>query len=322
LHFSYYLNNIIVLVIFINYHSFSLTMIKITFLGTSGQFPSAKRNHPAMLLTYDGENILVDCGEGTQRQFRIAGISPTKVTRLLITHWHGDHVLGIPGLLQTLALNNYNKTLFIYGPRGIKNHINDLLKAFPSAKGIKMKVEEVDGKFLDTNGFYIESKPMKHGIPCNAYCFVKKGQRRIDKKKLQKAKISSGPILQKLKEGKDITYDGKKYLAKNLTYLQDSKKVCFILDSSVNKNMNYLAKDADVLIIESTYDGELHNLAEEHNHMTCKQSAEIAKKSKVKRLILTHLSERYENNPSLIINEAQKIFKNTSIARDLEVFEF
>jgi ribonuclease Z len=296
-------------------------MIKVTFLGTSGPFPSIKRNHPAMLLTYDGENILVDCGEGTQRQFRMAGISPTKVTRILVTHWHGDHVLGIPGLIQTLSLNGYKKTLFIYGPKGIKRHMKDLLTAFPSAAGIKIEVEEVNGKFFENDEFYLESKLMVHGIPCNAYCFVKKGQIRIDKKKLQKSGLPLGPLLHKLKEGKDIIHNGKKYLAKNLTYLADSKKICFVMDSMANKNMHLLAKDADALIIESTYDAELHELAREHKHMTSKQAAEIAKESKVKKLILTHLSERYDKDPLRILSEAQKIFKNTFLAKDLDVFE-
>ena len=296
-------------------------MIKITFLGTSGPFPSIKRNHPAMLLTCDGENILVDCGEGTQRQLRMAGISPTKVTRILVTHWHGDHVLGIPGLIQTLSLNGYKKTLFIYGPKGIKKHMNDLLTAFPSAAGIKIKVEEVNGKFFDNSEFYLESKPMIHGILCNAYCFVKKGQIRIDKKKLQKSGLPLGPILHKLKEGKDIVHNGKKYSAKSLTYLADSKKICFIMDSMANKNMSSLAKDSDVLVIESTYDAELHELAREHKHMTSKQAAEIAKQSKVKKLILTHLSERYDKDPSKILNESQKIFKNVSLAKDFDTFE-
>ena len=295
--------------------------IKLTFLGTADQIPSADRNHTAILLTYEGENILVDCGEGTQRQLRMAGISPTKVTRILVTHWHGDHVLGIPGLIQTLALNDYHKTLHIYGPKGTKRHIENLIQAFPSVGGIKMKVEEVNGKFFENDDFYLESKSMTHGIHCNAYSFVKKGQKRIDKKKLRKSGLPLCPLLQKLKEGKDVIFEGKKYLAKNLTYMQDSKKICFIMDSSINKNMHLLAKDADVLIIESTYSGELYELAKEHKHMTCKQAAEIAKQSKSKKLILTHLSERYDKDPSKILNESQKIFKNVSLAKDFDTFE-
>src|SRR3989339_623098 len=104
--------------------------IPICFLGTSQAIPTAKRNHTAMLLQYNDENILVDCGEGTQRQFRKAALNPCKITKLLITHWHGDHVLGIPGLLQTLALSGYNKILYIYGPRGTKKYIEEIMKIF------------------------------------------------------------------------------------------------------------------------------------------------------------------------------------------------
>ena len=93
--------------------------MEIIFLGTSEAVPTEKKNHTAVLLRYENENILVDCGEGTQRQFRIAKINPCKLTRILITHWHGDHVLGLPGLLQTLALNNYSKQLYIYGPKAV-----------------------------------------------------------------------------------------------------------------------------------------------------------------------------------------------------------
>ncbi len=296
-------------------------MIKLTFLGTSGAVPNKRRNHPSILMTYNGENILVDCGEGTQRQLRIAGISPAKITRLLITHWHSDHILGIPGMIQTMALSDYKKTFFIYGPKGTKRNMKEIFNAFPFTGNINLKVEEVDGKFFETDDFYLESKPMTHGIPCNAYCFVKKGQRRIDKKKLQKSKLPPGPLIKKLKEGKDIMHEGKKYLAKNLTYLQDSRKICLILDSSINKNMLSIAKDSDLLIVESTYEEELSELAKEHKHMTSKHAAEVAKKSKSKKLVLTHLSERYDKNPEKILNEAKKYFKETYLVNDLDIME-
>ncbi len=295
-------------------------MIKITFLGTSSAVPSAERNHTAILLTHKGENILVDCGEGTQRQFRKAKISPMKITRLLITHWHGDHALGVPGLLQTLTLNDYKKPLLIYGPKGIKKNIRNVLKAYPSVCKINIKVHEVRGKFLETADFYLEAKEMTHGrIPCNAYCFVKKGMRRIDKKKLLKSKLPQGPLMQKLKQGKDIKYKGKKYLAKNLTYMQDSKKICFVLDTTENKGIVPFAKNSDLLIAESSYMHELKELAKRHKHMTAKQVAENAKKAKTKKLILTHLSERYAKDPKKVLNEAKKIFKNASLVKDLDV---
>ena len=131
-------------------------MINITFLGTSGAIPTKKRNHTAIFLTFKTEKILVDCGEGTQRQFKLARISPQKITRLLITHWHGDHVLGIPGFLQTLFFSDYSQTLMIYGPRGIKQQIKNVLIAFPMYNEIKIKVEEVSGKFLETDDFILK----------------------------------------------------------------------------------------------------------------------------------------------------------------------
>lgn len=294
-------------------------MIKITFLGTSDSIPSATRNHSAILLTYKGENILVDCGEGTQRQFRKARLNPGKITRLLITHWHGDHVLGIPGLLQTLALSGYNKTLFVYGPKGTKILMKALLKLFAIKEKIKIEVKEVNGKFLDTEEFYLEAKKMQHGTSCNAYSFVKKGLIRINKSKLKKYKIPTGKHLAKLKQGKNITFKGKKYSAKDLTFKEEDKKVSFILDTSMNKNAVLLAKNSDLFICESSFASDLKDKAKERKHLTSEQAAEIAKKSKSKKLILTHLSQRYDNDKKKILNEAKKVFKNTSLINDLDV---
>lgn len=296
-------------------------MIKIVFLGTSDQIPSAERNHSSILLNYNGENILVDCGEGTQRQFRKAKLNPCKTTRLLITHWHNDHVLGIPGLLSTLALSGYNKTFFIYGPKGTKNFIRDLLKVFGFQRKYKIIVEDVEGKFFETKDFYLEAEKMEHGILCNAYSFVKKGMIRIDKTKLKKSKLPHGPLLQKLKQGKDIVYKGKKYLAKNLTFSEGDKKISFVLDTLDNKKIVPFVKDSDLLICESSFSSDLKEKAKEHLHLTSKQAGDIAKKSKSKKLILTHLSQRYERNQKKILNEVKKVFKNTFLVKDLDVVE-
>jgi len=295
-------------------------MLKITFLGTSDAIPSAERNHTSILLNYKDENILVDCGEGTQRQFRKAKLNPNKVTRILITHWHGDHVLGIAGLLQTLSFSEYKKTLYIYGPKGTKEFMRNLLHTFEFHKTFRIEVEEVENKFFETDDFYIEAEKMSHGIPCNAYSFVKKGNLRIDKKKLEKIKLH-GPILKKLKEGKDIVYDGKKYLAKNLTYEEDGKKISFVFDTSVNERIVPFVKDSDLLICESTFDAESEELAGERNHLTAKQSAEIAKKSNSKKLVLTHISQRYSKNPKKILDAAKKVFKNSVLVKDLDEIE-
>ena len=294
--------------------------IKITFLGTGAQIPTKKRSHTAILLNYNEENILIDCGEGTQRQFRIAGLNPCKITRILITHKHGDHVFGLPGLISTLEHSGYNKTLYIYGPYGIKKVLENFLGLNYSKKNFKIVIKEVSGKFFESDDFYLSSGDMKHGVNTNAYSFVLKDKLRLDKKKLEKRRLPSGPMLKKLKEGKDITYEGKKYRAKDLTYLEKGKKISFVLDTLVNKNIVPFVKDSDLLIIESSFGDDLGDLAKEHMHLTSGQAGEIAKKAKVGGLVLTHISQRYETNLKGLISDAKKNFKNVKIANDFDEF--
>ena len=295
--------------------------IPIYFLGTSQAIPTAKRNHTAVLLQYKNENILVDCGEGTQRQFRKAKLNPCALTRILITHWHGDHVLGLPGLLQTLALNNYNKTLHIYGPRGTKRFMDLLYSLFVPRGKVKLQVQEIQsGKFLETSDFILEAYEMKHGTPTLAYSFIEKNKLRLDKSKLKKFNLPHSPLLGELQQGKSIKYKGKIIRAKDVAYKQSGKKITFILDTAINSNCYKAAEQADLLISESTFLEDSENgksLAKEYKHLTAKQAAEIAKKSKVKELFLTHISQRYQANESKILNEAKKLFKNTKLAEDL-----
>jgi len=296
-------------------------MINITFLGTAAHIPTIKKNHSAILLNYQGENILIDCGEGTQRQFRYAKLNPCKITRILISHSHSDHILGLPGLLSTLSLSGYNKTLYIYGPKGIKEKIKEIIKTFNFKVEYNLQVEEAQGKFFETKEFFIEAKLMEHKTNCNAYSFVKKEQIRIDKSKLKKSQIPQGPIISQIKEGKNITYNGKKYLAKNLTYKENAKKITIIMDTLFNDKIVPFAKNSDLLICEATFlanskDGK--QLAKEHLHMTAEQAAKVAKESKSKKLILTHISQRYENKSSELLKESKKIFKNTKLAEDFD----
>ena len=297
--------------------------IKITFLGTSDAIPSARRNHTSIFLNYVQENILIDCGEGTQRQIRKAKLNPCKLTRILITHWHGDHVLGIPGLLQTLALSGYNKILYIYGPRGTKQYIEEIMKIFKFVGKYEIKVEEIisKGKFYETSDFYLEAEQMEHGTPANAYNFVIKDKIRIDKKKLGKLKLPEGPHLQQLKQGKDISYQGKKYKSKELTYFEEGKKISIVLDTAMNSRIEGFVKNAELFICESSFGSELEKEARERMHMSVNQTASVAKKAKVKKLILTHISSRYEKNLNQILSEAKKIFKESYLVKDLDVIE-
>ncbi len=297
--------------------------IHLTFLGTGSMVPTPKRNHPGFLLRYKGENILIDCGEGTQTQLRKAKLNPCKITKILITHWHGDHTFGLPGLLRTLSTSGYGKTLEIYGPYGFKKHMKEMFKAFGEIEEFKIKVEEISnpGKFFDSEDFYLEAEKMVHVQPCNAYNFVLKDNLKIDKKKLNKYKIKPGKHLQELKEGKDIKYEGKKYKAKDLTFVESGKKISFVLDTLENKRIAKFVKNADVLICESTFDSNFNDLAKAYKHLTSEQAAKIAKKAKVKKLYLVHLSDRYRKDSKSVFQEAKKIFKSVELPKDLEKIE-
>ncbi|MBM3228483.1 ribonuclease Z [Candidatus Pacearchaeota archaeon] len=294
---------------------------KITFLGTSDSVPSAVRNHPAVLLTYFGENILIDCGEGTQRQIRKAKKNPCKITRILITHWHADHVLGIPGLLKTLALSGYNKTLFVYGPKGTSELMKNLLNLFGIQKEYPIVVKDVIGKFFENEDFSIEAESMTHRIPCNAYKFILKGKMKIDKKKLNRFKISEGPHLKNLKEGKNISYAGKKYSAKNLISKERDRIISFVLDTSFNSKITPFVKNSDIFVCESTFTSELEAKAKEYQHLTVSQVAKIAKKAKIRKLFLTHISQRFSRNLKKVLEEAKKIFKESYLPFDLDIVE-
>jgi len=294
--------------------------ITLTFLGTGNAVPTPKRNHTAMLLNYKNENILIDCGEGTQRQFKIAHLSPSKLTKLLITHQHGDHILGIPGLFQTLHMNDYQKVLNIYGPRGTERFISSLQQLFRLK--IKTQVKEVFSKFFENEDFFLEAASMKHDTPCLAYSFVIKEKHRLDKKKLEKLKLPNSPLLKKLQQGKDVTIDGKKIKSSQVSYLEKGRKITFILDTAPNPAAIEMAKDSDILVIEASFSNEEAQLAKERLHLTAHDAAAIAKKAKVNKLILTHISQRYEHNPKIILEEAKMVFKNTTLAKDFDTIEF
>ncbi len=294
--------------------------IKVTFLGTGDAVPTKLRNHTSILIEFKDEHILLDCGEGTQRQFKIANISPHKLTRILVTHWHGDHILGIPGLLQTLAMGNYQKTLKIYGPKGTRHYISLMQHLFKDFK-INLDVREISGKFIDDKDFFVEAKEMNHNTPCLAYAISLKDKIRLKKDKLKKLKIPNTPLLKELQKGKDVIIDGKKIKAKDISYLEKGKKVVVILDTANNSNAQIIAKNADLLISEATFSSDETKIAKEYKHLTAKDAATIARKSKVKKLILTHISQRYEADLSKIEKEAKKIFRNTSIAKDFDSLE-
>ena len=294
--------------------------MKITFLGTAAMVPTKTRNHPGILFSYKTENILIDCGENIQRQLSIIGFSSAKITKVLISHWHGDHSLGLPGLIQSMSTNNYNKELEIYGPKNSDIFVKNIISAFLLENKIKFKVKEARNKFYESKDFILESLPVKHTADCLAFSFVEKPMRKINISYLKKFNLKKDPIIGKLQKGQDIAYKGRKIKAKDATYIVPGKKITYITDTLLTPNCIKIAKDADLLICESTFASDLKEKAKEYFHLTAADAALIAKKAKVKQLILTHFSQRY-NNPSIFEKEARKIFKNTILAKDFMTIE-
>jgi len=288
--------------------------MKITFLGTSSMIPTKERNHPSILISHEQENILIDCGEGTQRQLKIASINPCKITKILITHLHNDHILGLPGLLQTLQTQNYSKTLEIYGPSKTSKFIKEIKNLFK----IQLPTKTIEIKkplFLETKNLQFKALKMKHNSTCLAYSITEKDKRKINLNYTKKFGLTKHPLLGELQKGKKITYKGKKITPEKATHLIKGKKITIIYDTVKNPNTIKISKDADLLIAESTYTSSLQDKAKEYLHLTAEQAAEIAKKANAKQLILTHFSQRYKSS-SIFLKEAKTIFKNTKLAKD------
>ncbi len=292
--------------------------MKVIILGTSAMKPTRNRSTSSLILINGKDKLLVDCGEGTQRQLLKAKISPTKITSILLSHWHGDHILGLPGLIQTLSRSEYSKTLKIYGPKGTKNFISNLMKFLLTKQKLKYEVKEISKKekIIENKESIVTANLLYHSIPCIGYSFQEQAKRKINLKYTKKFGLVKDPLLGKLQEGKTITYKGKKITPDKATTLIEGKKITIISDTGYNKKISSIAKDSDILIIESTFLDKDKERAKDYKHLTSKQAAKIAKEANVKQMILTHLSERYKDK-SLLLKEAKKIFKKTTLAKDL-----
>lgn len=296
-------------------------MKEITFLGTSCGIPTKERNTFSALIRYEKDNILIDCGEGTQIQLRKIDISPAKITKVLISHLHGDHILGIPGLIQTIRTSDLNKEIIIYGPKNTKKFMTSLLSLFINDfKNLKI-IEISKGKFFENNDFELWADKLDHSIDCLAYSLIEKDKRKINLKFMKKFKLTKSPLLGDLQKGKTINFKGHKITPNQATFIKKGKKITFIMDTKLCKQVISISKNSDILVCESTYANDHQDKAEEYKHLTSQQSALIAKKSKSKQLFLLHFSQRYKTT-DLILKEAKKVFKNTKCVKDLDKIEF
>ena len=299
--------------------------LRIIFLGTAGSVPTQKRSLPSMVIQRKGEQIMFDCGEGVQRQIIRAKTGFHKKMKVFISHMHGDHVLGLPGLLQTMAMLDRQKKLDIYGPPGIKRFLEDVRETVQFVLTFPVEIHEIYevGVVCKEQEYTVQAVRANHVIPNVAYAFVEKP--RPGKFYPEKAKalgVSEGPFWSKLQHGHKVTLpDGRVVKPEEVTGVpRTGRKIVYTGDTRPFKGFAKFAANADLLIHDATFDEELTERAEEDGHSTPSQAARDAKKAKVKRLILTHISARYEDTSGLL-KQAQKIFRNTQVAEDFMQIE-
>jgi ribonuclease Z len=290
--------------------------MQLVFLGTSSMVPTKDRNHTALFVKYQTEGILFDCGEGTQRQLRYEGIKPSSVTRIVISHWDGDHVLGLPGLIQTLAMSEDNKHLTVYGPKDTKVRFQHLFKAFEFHNKIDLEIHEIkEGKFFDSSDFYLTAYELDHKVLTYGFEMIEKDRRRIRMDAAKKLGIPEGPLLGRLQRGETVSHDGKKVTPEEVSYIVPGRKIGIISDTRLCNACITIAKDKDIVICDSTFSANEEEKAHDYFHMTSAQAAQIAQQACAKRLILTHFSQRYKQVKELE-EEAQTVFPNTTAAYD------
>lgn len=296
--------------------------MEITFLGTSSAVHSHNRNHPGIILKAFGEVMLFDCGESCQKQLIYTNISPMKISKIFISHYHGDHILGLPGLLQSLNFLGREKPLTIYGPKGIKKiEYGISLLGFSKLNFPVEFVEIESGTIIENEEYIIKSQQVKHNIINLAYSIEEKKKPRFLRQKAIDLGVPVGPLFGKLHNGKEIEVNGN--IIKPEQVLGDPRqgiKITYSGDTRPCEEMIEFAKNSDLLIHESTYTLEDDDKARENFHSTSQDAATIAKYSNSKRLILTHISTRYTNTDDLL-REASEVFENVEVANDLMTIE-
>ena len=301
-------------------------MFEILFLGTSASAPSAKRGLSAQIVSHNEYRFLVDCGEGTQRQILQSGIGFKRLTRVLLTHGHLDHILGLGGLLSTFLRWEAIDELEIFGGRSTLDRVHDLLYGVVlrgNQPPMPLKMTEIKpGTFFEADDFTITAFPVTHrGPDCLGYVFEGKARRPFLAEKADALGVPFGPDRSKLVAGEVITLaDGRRVTPDEvLGPLEAGAKLVIVGDTGRTDNLLEVARDADALVIESTYLDEEAEMAKEFSHLTARMGPELAVKAGVKKLILTHLSRRYREKD--VLAEAQTVFPNVSVARDFDTFK-
>ncbi|GAA4848131.1 ribonuclease Z [Kitasatospora terrestris] len=288
-------------------------------LGTASQVPTRNRNHNGYLLRWDGEGLLFDPGEGTQRQMLHAGVSATGITRIAVTHFHGDHCLGLAGVIQRINLDRVPHPVDAYYPVSGQVFFDRLRHAtayFETAELRPRPISEPGPLEAPGAPFALEAVRLSHPVESFGYRLVEPDGRRLDPALLRAAGIA-GPAVGRLQREGRVELDGRTVTLDEVSAPRPGQSFAFVMDTRLCGGVQELASGVDLLVIEATFlDADAH-LAEDHGHLTAAQAARVAAEAGVRTLVLTHFSQRYPD-PEGHLAEARKHFDGEIVvAEDL-----
>jgi len=294
----------------------------LTILGCSSQQPTRYRNHGAYLVRWNGEGFLFDPGEGTQRQFIFANVAPTCVTRIFVSHFHGDHCLGLGSMLMRLNLDKVTHPIHCYYPASGKTYFDRLRfgTMYHELINVVEHPVEKEGIVEEGDGFKIEAYFLEHGVDNIGWRIQEADSRKFNSTSL-KAHGVRGPAVKELEKQGKLLIDGKWVSLDDVSSIRTGDVLAVAIDTLPCPNLYRIASKAKLFLCESTYLEEHKQLAKEHYHLTAKQAAEVAKQAEAQTLVLTHFSARYQDLEAFE-KEAKEVFPNTIVAEDLKQIPF
>ncbi|HEX7627753.1 MAG TPA: ribonuclease Z [Candidatus Methanoperedens sp.] len=298
-------------------------MFRVTFLGTGGSLPTPDRNPSSVFVNREGDMMLFDCGEGTQQQMMRAKTGMT-LNCIFVTHFHADHFLGIPGLIQTMSFNGRTEPLDIYGPVWTKQFVNLFIQLGYFKLGFVINAHELqDGDIIDKGEYSIKAVGTEHGIPSLGYVLEEKTRvGRFNREKAIELGVPVGRLFSKLQNGEAVIINGNTILPSQVIgQSRPGRKIVYSGDTRPCENLEKESAGADLLIHDSTLAEDLKDWAIETKHSTSKEAALVAKNANVKQLILTHISSRYSEKRDVLLHEAKKVFGNCRLAEELMEIE-
>ncbi len=301
--------------------------MRVVFLGTSAGMPTTERSLPAlaMVASVTSEVLLFDCGEGTQVQLRRAHLRPGKLTRILISHLHGDHVTGLMGLLLTLQMLGRTEPLDLYGPRGLERYVMVSRELLEAGWAYETRFHEVTapGLVVEDPNYQVTCDWLQHRSPTLGYLYRERDRPgRVDVERAAALGLEPGPLLGALQRGETVTAPSGRVVAPEEVVgpVRPGLRVAYVADTRPCEAAVRLARNADLLVHEGTFDESLSEDARQKSHSTAVEAAQVARSAEVRRLVLTHISPRY-SEPEVLRAQASRIFPNSTVARDLEVIE-